>query len=63
MTPEELEGLSPEELADRISADLSEHRDRIWQTVYNAQDDLLFNGTDGASDESLKLLGLRRTIS
>jgi hypothetical protein len=34
-----------------------------WKTIYDAQDDVLLYGTNGASDESLKILGLKRTFS
>lgn len=33
-----------------------------WQRLNDAKDDVLLFGTNGASDESLKILGLERTF-
>lgn len=48
----------PEQLEAAIKAEI---RRAYWQRVFDAQDDLLFNGTNNASDKSLETFGLQRT--
>lgn len=59
-TIEEMLEMEPEQLKGAIEKWI---RDEYWKRRYAAQDDLLMNGTDNASDESLEMFGLKRTDS
>jgi len=60
ITAEQLVSMTPTELKDAV---VREAAAMYWQRVWDAQDDVLFNGTNGASDESREFLGLKRTYS
>lgn len=59
--PTPFEELTERLRIDNLKAYVGLKMQEAFDALIAAQDDLIMNGTNGASDESLKLLGFKRT--